>query len=105
MLQQAEPAANRHGNSSGVGDHTSFTRTDAARAEMHLAEQYDAAQEQGEVVGAHDGAKKRVGGDNAFTSADIGLRSDEIHDARKLRALALVNTTPTRGLGHAHSIP
>lgn len=57
-----------------------------ARAEMRLAEEYDSAQERGEVVGAHDGAKKRVGNDNAIsTAADLGLRRDEIHEARKLR--------------------
>lgn len=57
-----------------------------ARAEMRLAEEYDAAQERGEVVGAHDGAKKRVEGDNAIaTAADLGLRRDEIHEARRFR--------------------
>lgn len=59
-----------------------------ARAEMRLAEEYDAAQERGEVVGAHDGAKKRVDDDNAIspaTAADLGLRRDEIHEARRLR--------------------
>jgi hypothetical protein len=57
-----------------------------ARAEMRLADEYDAAQERGEVVGSHDGAKKRVDGNNAIaTAADLGLRRDEIHDARKLR--------------------
>lgn len=56
-----------------------------ARAEMRLAEEYDQAQDRGEVVGAHDGAKKRVEGNNAITSADLGLRRDEIHAARKLR--------------------
>ncbi len=51
-----------------------------ARAEMRLAEEYDAAQEWGEV--------KSNGGDRTVdlpNSADIGLRRDEIHDARKLR--------------------
>ena len=52
---------------------------------MRLAEEYDAAQDRGEVVGAHDGAKKRVDGNNAITSADLGIRRDEIHEARKLR--------------------
>ena len=57
-----------------------------ARAKHKLADEYDAAQERGEVVGAHDGAKKRVVDDNAIaTAADLGLRRDEIHEARKLR--------------------
>lgn len=57
-----------------------------ARAKVRLADEYDAAQKRGEVVGAHDGARNRVGGDNAIpTAADLGLRRDEIHDARRLR--------------------
>jgi hypothetical protein len=53
---------------------------------MRLAEEYDAAQERGEV--------QRAGGDrrsivavhnNDPTTAEIGLRRDEIHEARKLR--------------------
>ncbi|MFG6589992.1 hypothetical protein [Sulfitobacter sp. 1A12157] len=51
-----------------------------------MAEEYDAAQDRGEV--AKDGKPKTVGGDNGIkpaTAADIGLRRDEIHDARKLR--------------------
>jgi len=57
-----------------------------ARAEMRLAEEYDAAQERGEVVGSHDGARKRVDSDNAIvTAADLGLRRDEIHEARSFR--------------------
>lgn len=57
-----------------------------ARAEMRLAEEYDAAQDRGEVVGAHNGAQNRVAGDNAIaTASDLGLRRDEIHAARRLR--------------------
>lgn len=57
-----------------------------ANAKRRLADEYDAAQERGEVVGPHDGAKKRVGDDNAIsTVADIGLRRDEIHEARVIR--------------------
>ena len=50
------------------------------------AAEHDAAQERGEVAGAHDGARKRVEDSNAIaTAADLGLRRDEIHDARRLR--------------------
>ncbi|MGY6410567.1 MAG: hypothetical protein ACXIUV_06035 [Alkalilacustris sp.] len=45
-----------------------------------LAEEYDAAQERGEV--------KRTGGDRTVelpNSDDLGLRRDEIHEARRLR--------------------
>lgn len=63
--------------------HASYIR---ARAEMRLAEEYDAAQDRGEV--ATDGKPKTVAQDNGFkpaTAADLGLRRDEIHEARKLR--------------------
>ena len=58
-----------------------------ARAEMRLAEEYDAAQERGEVA---SGSVRTdiVGDDNDVrpaTAADLGLRRDEIHEARKLR--------------------
>ncbi len=57
-----------------------------AQAKHRLADEYDAAQERGEVVGAHDGARKRVGDDNAIaTASELGLRRDEIHDARLIR--------------------
>ncbi len=57
-----------------------------ARAEMRLAEEYDEAQDRGEVVGAHNGARNRVEDGNAIaTAADLGLRRDEIHEARQLR--------------------
>lgn len=58
-----------------------------ARAKQRLADEYDAAQERGEVV---SGSVRTdiVGGDNDVrpaTAADLGLRRDEIHDARKIR--------------------
>lgn len=60
-----------------------------ARAEMRLAEEYDAAQDRGEVAGPNTGRPKSVADDNAypriFNAGDLGLRRDEIHDARKLR--------------------
>lgn len=56
---------------------------------MRLAEEYDAAQERGEVASnGQRGPEKAVEGDNSFrpvTAADLGLRRDEIHEARKLR--------------------
>jgi hypothetical protein len=55
-----------------------------ARAKIRLADEYDAAQARGEV--------KRLGGDtsgveyrNTASAADLGLRRDEIHEARRLR--------------------
>ena len=56
----------------------------AADLGLRRDEIHDAAQERGEAVGAHNGARKRVDDDNAIvTSADLGLRRDEIHDARR----------------------
>ena len=57
-----------------------------ACAKRRLADEYDAAQARGEVFGAHDGARKRVEGPNAIAStADLGLRRDQIHEARQIR--------------------
>lgn len=58
-----------------------------ARAKMRLADEYDAAQDRGEVA---SGSVRTdiVAGHNDVrpaTAADLGLRRDEIHDARKLR--------------------
>lgn len=60
-----------------------------ARAEMRLAEEYDAAQDRGEVAGnGQRGPEKAVADGNSFspaTVADLGIRRDEIHEARKMR--------------------
>ena len=50
---------------------------------MRLAEEYDAAQERGEV--AAKGWKSGVDKSNTTTAADLGLRRDEIHEARMMR--------------------
>lgn len=52
-----------------------------SRAKMRLADEYDAAQERGEIAkqGAH------VAEYNMTATADLGLRRDEIHEARQLR--------------------
>lgn len=55
-----------------------------ARAEMRLAEEYDAAQDRGEVK-RNGGNNSTVANPNSATAADLGLRRDEIHEARKLR--------------------
>ena len=56
---------------------------------MRLAEEYDDAQDRGEVAGnGQRGASKAVDADNGFTpatAADLGIRRDEIHEARKFR--------------------
>lgn len=53
-----------------------------ARAKSRLADEYDAAQERGEVAGH---GRSKVEGDNVTSAADIGLRRDQIHEARKVR--------------------
>jgi hypothetical protein len=59
-----------------------------ARAKHRLADEYDAAQARGEVVGAHNGAMKRVPDENAIvpaTSDQLGLSRKDIHEARQIR--------------------
>lgn len=50
-----------------------------------LADEYDAAQERGEVVGPKGGGDSTVPKRNAATSKDIGLSRKEIHEARSIR--------------------
>jgi len=54
-----------------------------AAAKRRLADEYDAAQARGEVAkrGWESGVEKH----NITTSADLGLRRDQIHDARLIR--------------------
>ena len=55
-----------------------------AQAKHRLADEYDAAQERGEVAA---GRPKSLEGGKSFqaTAANLGLRHDEIHDARLIR--------------------
>lgn len=56
-----------------------------ARAKMRLADEYDGAQERGEVQ-QHGGKKGNVGNhDVAPSAADLGLHREEIREARQLR--------------------
>jgi len=54
-----------------------------ARAKMRLADEYDAAQDRGEVRKA--GNPNVADGNNSIGPDDLGLRRDEIHDARQIR--------------------
>lgn len=54
-----------------------------ARAKERLADEYDAAQDRGEV--ARLGWQSGVDKSNTTTAADLGLRRDQIHEARRLR--------------------
>ena len=57
-----------------------------AQAKRRLADEYDSAQERGEIAGHGGGRNFKVGGSNVeTTAADIGIRRDEIHEARMIR--------------------
>jgi len=60
-----------------------------ARAKRRLADEYDAAQERGEVAGnGQRGPEKAVADANNVspaTAANLGLRRDQIHEARIIR--------------------
>ena len=57
-----------------------------AAAMCRLADEYDGAQGRGVIIGAQDGARKRVGDVNATAiTAGPGLRRDQIHAARLIR--------------------
>ena len=60
-------------------------------AQARLADEYDAAQERGEV--AKRGWESGVDKHNITTAADLGLRRDQIHEARKVRNLLRENPT------------
>lgn len=57
-----------------------------ARAKRRLADEYDAAQARGEVAGHGGGGNFKVADSNVeTTTAELGLRRDEIHEARQIR--------------------
>lgn len=55
-----------------------------AAAKRRLADEYDAAQARGEVK-RNGGDRSSVEDRNTASSADLGLRRDQIHEARQLR--------------------
>lgn len=64
-----------------------------SRAKIRLADEYDAAQDRGEVASNGGARNFSVGNDNAetvVTAADLGLRRDEIHEARQMRDAELI---------------
>lgn len=63
-----------------------------SRAKARLADEYDAAQERGEVAGHGGGRNFNVGVRNVeTTAAELGLRRDEIHEARQIRDAELAH--------------
>ncbi len=61
-----------------------------ARAKIRLADEYDAAQERGEVR-ANGGDKSRIPEGNSASVTDLGLTHKDIHEARKLRDAEAAN--------------
>ncbi|WP_123194477.1 hypothetical protein [Pannonibacter phragmitetus] len=55
-----------------------------ARAKRRLADEYDAAQARGEVK-RNGGDRSSVEDHNTASTADLGLRRDQIHEARQFR--------------------
>lgn len=59
------------------------------RAKIRLAEEYDAAQQRGEVATGSTGRGDKIVGNhndiNPATASDLGLRRDQIHEARRFR--------------------
>ena len=56
-----------------------------ARAKRRLADEYDAAQARGEVARLGDNLPSVVDSNAKPTAADLGLRRDQIHEARQIR--------------------
>jgi hypothetical protein len=56
-----------------------------AMAKLRLADEYDAAQERGEIGKRGDFGGVTSRGEDTPTAADIGLTHKEIHEARKIR--------------------
>ena len=56
-----------------------------AQAKRRLADEYDAAQERGEVAGPSDRHSNSRAEANKATATEIGLTHKEIHDARTIR--------------------
>lgn len=63
-------------------------------AQARLADEYDLAQEKGEVQKAGQPKKSNVAGhDNTLKTADLGLTRDQIYQARKVRDVLRENPT------------
>jgi hypothetical protein len=67
-----------------------------AAAKRRLADEYDSAQERGEVAGAKDGSRGRSKGERPATAAEVGLDRKDIHDARQLRDVIAANPAAVR---------
>ena len=74
-----------------MGGRPPFDGDACARAEMRLAEEYDAAQDRGEVASRGGERSGLQHSPVAPTVADLGIRRDEIHEARKFRDAEIEN--------------
>ena len=73
-----------------------------------MADEYDAAQERGEVATAKDGNAGRFSGERPATAADLGLSRKEIHEARQqfvksMRGMSDANKVDLREVNSAFS--
>lgn len=64
-------------------------------AKRRLADEYDAAQERGELATA-GGDKSKLPNENFATVADIGLTHKEVHEARAVRDAEAADPVVTR---------
>lgn len=67
-----------------------------AQAKRRLADEYDAAQDRGEVAKVGQPSIVPVGNNKPATAADIGLDRKEIHDARQVRDVIASNPAAVR---------
>ncbi|MER9937450.1 MT-A70 family methyltransferase [Mesorhizobium sp. M0088] len=69
-----------------------------AAAKRRLADEYDGAQERGEIQKAGGNRKIKIpdGNNDPATAAEIGIPSKEIHDARQIRDAIAANPTAVR---------
>jgi N6-adenosine-specific RNA methylase IME4 len=69
-----------------------------AAAKRRLADEYDGAQERGEVQKAGGNRKIKIpdGNNGPATASDIGIPSKEIHDARQIRDAIVANPSIVR---------
>jgi hypothetical protein len=56
-----------------------------AQAKRRLADEYDAAQERGEVVGKHNANRRLADGEAIPTASDIGLTYHKTQEYRQIR--------------------
>ena len=72
----------------GTGKRKNIARFRQPFSETRLADEYDAAQERGEVA-SDGGDRSSIPNGKTAPVGDLGLRHDEIHEARRLRNAAV----------------